>query len=461
MWGPEDLFRIAKFIRAEGHTVWQPRRRRRRRRGLLRGKNSRKMASAVARFAAGAKLKLCAPPSSGIPSNATATVTAVKRLDSGWGYDVMLSGGGAHGSDVQFLTAVQEAWLREESSIAIAKACEAVSFGQFIRSSPSLAVPLFQRRYCWDAARQLQLWHDLSQLVGVSLPHSVGRVVIQRPAAQQGETTVIDGQQRCTTLMLLLAAVRDAATASGHDAAQAQAAARIVRQADGLLLCPKLGVRSAALECGNAGRHATSAGLEALDGAERVRFVPSRDDRFAFCALMLGLGARGCGGSGGGGGRIVACYERFREAVAALLRREGAVEGCEGGQALTTLQRVVDVVARRVQLVVFELPDGAVAETTFDLLAQRESALSLLFSTYAGLPLAQCDQVRRAARRRGHRAGPPPRDRRATAACNRRVIAVRSPWGRPVTFAGAFTAARAHRRRGAEAEGVRGLLAAD
>lgn len=82
-----------------------------------------------------------------------------------------------------------------------------------------LVVPLFQRPYVWNEENQWEpLWNDVVRLADRVLnrpsdkhhPHFLGAVVLQQVqnlAGQMQERTIIDGQQRLTTLQLLLDAL--------------------------------------------------------------------------------------------------------------------------------------------------------------------------------------------------------------------------------------------------------------
>lgn len=83
-----------------------------------------------------------------------------------------------------------------------------------------LLVPLFQRPYVWNEELQWEpLWKDLERVatrlleapVGTpQAPHFLGAVVLQQlqnPIADLQQRTIIDGQQRLTTLQLLLDAL--------------------------------------------------------------------------------------------------------------------------------------------------------------------------------------------------------------------------------------------------------------
>ena len=79
-------------------------------------------------------------------------------------------------------------------------------------------VPLYQRTYSWVKEQLDKLWEDVSQLAEdrderTDLTHFMGSLVLTpSPAISPGgvqDWLVIDGQQRLTTLSLLLCAVRD------------------------------------------------------------------------------------------------------------------------------------------------------------------------------------------------------------------------------------------------------------
>ena len=84
------------------------------------------------------------------------------------------------------------------------------------REGQLLEIPLYQRRYIWDLESQWQpLWADIERIAIRFLakpkerqkPYFLGSVVIQQRPNEPGAVqrrTVIDGQQRLTTLQLLL-----------------------------------------------------------------------------------------------------------------------------------------------------------------------------------------------------------------------------------------------------------------
>ncbi|NCC62013.1 MAG: DUF262 domain-containing protein [Verrucomicrobiae bacterium] len=95
------------------------------------------------------------------------------------------------------------------------KANEA-SFLHLIRKSPQFSIPIYQRTYSWTDKECRQLWEDIIRTGNRDdIPsHFVGSVVYitQNPnetILSPSSLLVIDGQQRLTTLTLLLAALAD------------------------------------------------------------------------------------------------------------------------------------------------------------------------------------------------------------------------------------------------------------
>jgi hypothetical protein len=92
-----------------------------------------------------------------------------------------------------------------------------------------LIVPLFQRPYVWNEDNQWEpLWGDVKRVAQRLLadaharhqPHFLGAVVLQQlqtPSGTMQERTIIDGQQRLTTLQLLLDALHAELLAVGAE----------------------------------------------------------------------------------------------------------------------------------------------------------------------------------------------------------------------------------------------------
>ena len=76
-------------------------------------------------------------------------------------------------------------------------------------------IPPFQRHYVWDEKNCLELWDDLINSMNTSVAHYLGNIIYY-PSKESGaaytELILVDGQQRLTTILLILAAIRDTTT---------------------------------------------------------------------------------------------------------------------------------------------------------------------------------------------------------------------------------------------------------
>lgn len=106
-----------------------------------------------------------------------------------------------------------------------------------------LVVPLFQRPYVWNEDNQWEpLWGDVIRVAqrqledptGRQYPHFLGAVVLQQvqnPAGTMQERTIIDGQQRLTTLQLLLDALHAELLSAGAEQPAARIETLVVNEA--------------------------------------------------------------------------------------------------------------------------------------------------------------------------------------------------------------------------------------
>ncbi len=79
------------------------------------------------------------------------------------------------------------------------------SFGSLLRSGSKYRVPLFQRDYSWNEEQWDDLWQDIISMINDSSDHYMGYLVLQS-VEKKKENLVIDGQQRFTTLTLIILA---------------------------------------------------------------------------------------------------------------------------------------------------------------------------------------------------------------------------------------------------------------
>lgn len=82
-----------------------------------------------------------------------------------------------------------------------------------IRQDVRYVIPIYQRTYSWDKKQRVRLWDDIMSAGGDDdiLAHFVGSIVHVKEHTRQNpqlnELLVIDGQQRLTTIVLILAAL--------------------------------------------------------------------------------------------------------------------------------------------------------------------------------------------------------------------------------------------------------------
>lgn len=72
-----------------------------------------------------------------------------------------------------------------------------------------ITLPVFQRKYCWTTKQFKLFWKDLNDLSGSfkKQKHHIGRFTCFE---NEDEIIVIDGQQRITTVMIIIMSIRDA-----------------------------------------------------------------------------------------------------------------------------------------------------------------------------------------------------------------------------------------------------------
>ncbi|GAA1636753.1 GmrSD restriction endonuclease domain-containing protein [Actinoplanes couchii] len=201
-------------------------------------------------------------------------------------------------------------------------------------------VPLYQRRYSWKRRDLVQLWSDLLRVVeaGGTHSHFLGSVVLapsptNTPAGVQS-WLVVDGQQRLTTLGILLCAIRD------H-----------VRDTD-----PQLAAKIDDLYLFN----------KYASGADRYTLLPTKADRAAWIALIERAP------DAGGEDRIGEAYRYFR---AALLQTDDPADDYD-------VVRIEQAVAGQLSIV--------------EIAAHADDNVHRIFESlnYTGQPLTQADLLR-------------------------------------------------------------------
>ena len=91
-----------------------------------------------------------------------------------------------------------------------------VNYLKFLEGTRQFVVPIYQRTYSWTTKECKQLWKDIVRVAeNDDIPaHFIGSIVYIEKGIYQvasvSQLLVIDGQQRLTTLALLLAAIANA-----------------------------------------------------------------------------------------------------------------------------------------------------------------------------------------------------------------------------------------------------------
>lgn len=191
------------------------------------------------------------------------------------------------------------------------------TFKELVQGEKQFQVPLYQRTYSWQRDELQQLWDDVLELVDeqtegrTSVAHFLGSVVLAPGRITAGgmqRWLVVDGQQRLTTLMLALTALRDRHRERGAE--------RDADRIHDLVLVNKY-----------------------RNGDDHYRLLPTQADREAFTACVESTP------KAGGPGNVGAAYRFF---LAALTEGEesggdewrGAVEA-----VLSGLLSIVEITA--------------------------------------------------------------------------------------------------------------------
>ncbi|MCV3212707.1 DUF262 domain-containing HNH endonuclease family protein [Plectonema radiosum NIES-515] len=91
-----------------------------------------------------------------------------------------------------------------------------MSFGELLTGNNSYSVPSFQRDYSWTEAQIDQLWNDITETLDEGRSeHFIGAVVVNN--SKKPELMLIDGQQRVTTMSILMCVLRNIAKEKGDD----------------------------------------------------------------------------------------------------------------------------------------------------------------------------------------------------------------------------------------------------
>jgi len=212
-----------------------------------------------------------------------------------------------------------------------------------------LLVPLFQRPYVWSKEGQWEpLWDDVVRIAEKILakvesnPHFLGAVVLQQQAADIGALpmrTVIDGQQRLTTLQLLLDAVHEEVAVAGYEAIAKQVQ-DLVENAEHFVKEPE----------------------------DRYKVWPTNRDRAAFNEVMSADAPIRYSDLKNSSSKMVQCHKFFAEQASAWLNQDD--------QVAERANSLVQTVSNFLQIVVIELLPNEDAQEIFETLNARGTPLT-------------------------------------------------------------------------------------
>ena len=218
-----------------------------------------------------------------------------------------------------------------------------------------LIVPIFQRPYVWTEHRNWRpMWDDVASLANRRLAgddvhqHFLGAVVLDQlktPTGSMPARQVIDGQQRLTTLQVLLAAVHDVAIELGVQDRYVRALRKLTRNDDDMT----------------------------DDPYAAYKVWPTNSDRESFRIIMDGNLRRQANGVLSGekdDPQLVQAYRFFRDQAinwAEVLGYEGRLE--KGFDAL------VRVLREKLEVVVIDLKPDDNAQVIFESLNDRGTPL--------------------------------------------------------------------------------------
>lgn len=83
---------------------------------------------------------------------------------------------------------------------------------EFLRDKQQFTIPIYQRTYSWTSKQCLKLWEDIQEIANNSdveyhFMGSIVRIKRKLDTSEISQQIIIDGQQRITTLLLLISAL--------------------------------------------------------------------------------------------------------------------------------------------------------------------------------------------------------------------------------------------------------------
>jgi len=81
--------------------------------------------------------------------------------------------------------------------------------GSLLERYKKISVPVYQRNYSWDVEQVRELLNDIFGCMQSGGTHFLGCLILQENEADKTQCDVVDGQQRLTSIMLILARIQD------------------------------------------------------------------------------------------------------------------------------------------------------------------------------------------------------------------------------------------------------------
>jgi hypothetical protein len=235
---------------------------------------------------------------------------------------------------------------------------DTLDFSKLFGADVRYVVPMFQRPYVWEREKQWEpLWQDVQDVVDALLdsyarhddprqaeqavpPHFLGAVVLDPLAVGSGKVDarhVIDGQQRLSTLQLLIAAIRVVAQSDGRLERHARVFSKLIANDPDL--------------------------IDASAPEQEFKVWPTKWDRESFAAAMR---------NDPKGGRVSEAYQFFLTAVSEWAADAESVGEDELVRRFDALQLVVRSLLK---VVAIDLEPNDNAQAIFEVLNARGTEL--------------------------------------------------------------------------------------
>ena len=234
-------------------------------------------------------------------------------------------------------------------------------------SRRQMFIPIYQRPYVWEEGRQWsKLWEDIIRNAELVMhetelkadkikPHFMGAIVLDHhltPLGKPEAKSVIDGQQRLTTLQLVLLSIRDVLSGNSE-------AAQLVGRLDELLL----------------NKH-----VDSSEDAPKV--MPTNIDRQAYLAVIEAgspskLKAKAIEAGLNPDGKIIGAYQYFFSRASDWINLHP-----DNGHWKLRAEALVNTITQRMRIVVIDIDNHDESQVIFETLNAR------------GTPLLQIDLVK-------------------------------------------------------------------